>query len=92
MWHPSGVAVVDDVTTVLIGLAGILDAAKEVEKLEKQQNESIDRIAALNKRMGMPSYDKTPDAVKSADAERLEKLQAELEEVKHHIADMQNLL
>lgn len=88
-----GVAIVDDVTTVLLGLAGILDAAKEVEKLEKREGEAAGRVEVLRKKLETAAYqEKTPEPVKLADAERLEKLEAELDAIRHAKVDMKKLL
>ncbi len=40
-------AVVDDTTTVYLLLTGILDAAKEIEKLGKKQAEAEARVGGL---------------------------------------------
>lgn len=88
-----GVAVVDEKTTVHVALAGILDAAKEIEKLKKKESENVERIEALKKRTSTETYiQKTPDSVKQADAARLEKLEAELKSIVHHLEDMKQLL
>jgi hypothetical protein len=38
------VAIVDDVTTLHLGLAGVLDVAKELEKLVKRKAEALARV------------------------------------------------
>jgi hypothetical protein len=51
------------------------------------------RAEALTKKMAMPSYaDKTPDAIKAEDAERMVRAQAEAAQVEAAIADMRALL
>lgn len=88
-----GVAVIDDVTTVHLGLAGILDAAKEIEKLTKKESESLTRFEALRTKMDSGIYrDKTPKDVQALDAERLEKMSGELEVIRHAKAEMNKLL
>jgi len=88
-----GVTVLDDVTAIHMGLAGILDAGKEVEKLEKKETDAAARVQQLRKKMKLTSYqEKTPEAVKVADAEKLEKMEAELESLRHHKEDMKNLI
>lgn len=91
--HGCGVAIVDDATTVFMALADILDAAKEVEKLEKREGEALARAEALRRKIQMTSYqEKTPEPIKVADAERLEKMEAELESIRHAKHDMKKLL
>jgi valyl-tRNA synthetase len=88
-----GVAIIDETTTVLLGLAGVLDAAKEVEKLVKREAEALGRVEQLEKKMAMAVYkEKTPPAVQAADEERLEKMRGELEATRHHLEDMRKLM
>lgn len=88
-----GVAIVDEHTTVFLSLSGVLDAGKELEKLGKREGEAGGKLEALRKKMEMPSYqERTPEDIKAADVERLVKLEAEIESIKHHMGDMQQLL
>jgi hypothetical protein len=43
-----GVAIVDDVTTVYLSLSGVLDAAKELDKLSKREVEAAGKVRALH--------------------------------------------
>ncbi|PRW56769.1 valine--tRNA ligase isoform A [Chlorella sorokiniana] len=91
--HGCGVAIVDDVTTVYLSLSGVLDAAKELEKLGKREADAAGKVEQLQKKLAMPSYqEKTPEEIKAADLERLVKSEAELESIRHHIEDMKKLL
>ena len=88
-----GVAVIDDITTIHMGLAGILDAAKEVEKLEKREGDASLKVTQLKKKVETVSYqERTPEGVKASDAEKLEKMEAELEAIMHHKEEMKKLL
>jgi valyl-tRNA synthetase len=88
-----GVAVVDEKTTIHLSLIGVLDATKEIEKLEKKRSENESRLESLRKKISSDLYiQKTPDNIKQADAERLQKLEAELGSVVHHINDFKALL
>lgn len=88
-----GIAVVDESTTVYLSLSGILDAAKELEKLTKREQEISDKVGAMQKTISLSSYqDGTPATVKIGDQERLSKLEAELNTVRHHIGEMRELL
>uniref|UniRef100_A0A7R9VF87 valine--tRNA ligase n=1 Tax=Chlamydomonas euryale TaxID=1486919 RepID=A0A7R9VF87_9CHLO len=86
------VAIVDDVTAIKMQLAGILDPALEIQKLEKKAGEIQGRIDAMKTKFALPTYDKTPDKVKADDAERLAKAEAELAANTQHIEDFRTLL
>lgn len=88
-----GVAVVNEKTTIHLSLLGILDASKEIEKLEKKRRENAEKLENLEKRMSTDIYiQKTPESIKQADDERKEKLRAELESIIRHIDDFNALL
>jgi hypothetical protein len=51
------------------------------------------RAEALAKKMSLPAYvDKTPEAIKADDAERMARTQAEAAQVEAAIGDMKKLL
>ena len=51
------------------------------------------QLEQLQRKMALPGYqDKTPEEIKSADLERIVKMEAELENIRHHIVDMTALL
>jgi valyl-tRNA synthetase len=85
------VAIVDDATTVKMQLAGILDPALEIQKLEKKAAEMAARIEGMRSKMDLPAYDKTPDSIKAEDAEKLAKTVAELAANVTHIAEFRRL-
>eukprot|EP00884_Botryococcus_braunii_P011915 jgi/Botrbrau1/20724/Bobra.0058s0053.1 len=88
-----GVVVVDDVTTVALLLTGLLDPAKEIDKLKAKQAKTAERRDALAKKVGAAGYkEKTPAEVQASDAEKLATASKELEEVDSHIEDMQRML
>jgi valyl-tRNA synthetase len=88
-----GVAVVDEATTAHLGLAGVLDAAKELEKLAKREGEAAARAEALERKAAGADYlAKTPAEVRAADADKLAKARAEVEEVRRHAGEMRALL
>jgi len=69
-----GIKICDEATTVHMLLKGVLDPEIEIKRLEKKQSELANKAAALQKKMGMPSYEeKTPEHVKEADMAALEK-------------------
>ena len=57
-----------------------------------QSAELIGRLEALKKKMTSPAYEKTPDDVKAADAERLAKAEAELAQAEAATTAMKALL
>ncbi|KAK2080454.1 hypothetical protein QBZ16_000307 [Prototheca wickerhamii] len=74
-------------------LAGVLDAGRELQKLEKKEGETASRIEALTAKMALLSYqERTPAEVKAADEERLAKAQAELDAVLAAKESMRTLL
>ena len=91
---PSGcsVAIVDDATTVYMLLVGVLDPVLEVQKLQKKVTEVEGRIEAMRRKTALASYDKTPEAVKADDADKLVKAEAELAASHTAISDFQKLI
>jgi valyl-tRNA synthetase len=87
-----GVAVVDDRLSVALALAGVLDPAKELAKLQTRSASAastIDRLRAARAASGYTA--KTPAEVQEADAEKLAKAEAEAAVIAGHIADMERL-
>lgn len=90
--HGCGVQIVDDATSVYMMLRGILDPQLEIQKLEKKRGEVSGRIEQINKKMALPGYqDKTPEAVRQQDAEKLSKTEAELSLVDKAIDDFRRI-
>jgi len=73
------VSVVDGQTTAHVLLKGVLDAKVEIEKLKKKQDGVRKSIAGLEKTMSAKTYaEKTPEKVRTANDEKMEKLKSEL--------------
>lgn len=88
-----GVVVLDDTTTVHLSLLGVLDVPKEIAKLEKNLESSIQKRSQLETKMSSDLYiQKTPADIQASDADKVSKLSAEIESLKHHIADFSQLL
>lgn len=86
-------AEVNQETTQLPVVQGILDPTLELAKLEKKQAEAQSRIDAVHKRMAMPSYaEKTPQAVQAEDADKLAKAEAEAAAAAQHMEDMRKMI
>jgi valyl-tRNA synthetase len=74
-------------------LQGILDPKLELGKLEKKLAEARARAEQLSAKIALPVYqEKTPEAIKADDADKLAKLHAEAAAAEQAIADMQKLL
>ena len=86
------VAIVDDATTIYMLLVGVLDPVLEVQKLQKKVAEVEGRIEAMQRKMALASYEKTPDAVKADDLDKLAKAEAELAASNSAIVDFQKLI
>ena len=86
------VAIVDDATTIYMLLVGVLDPVLEVQKLQKKVAEFEGRIEAMQRKMALASYEKTPDAVKADDLDKLAKAEAELAASNSAIVDFQKLI
>jgi valyl-tRNA synthetase len=72
---------------------GILDPALELAKLQKKAGEVGGRIEALTKKMALPSYaEKTPQAVRDEEADKLAKAQAELAAAQQHMEEMRRMV
>jgi len=87
-----GLAVVDDRLSVAIALAGVLDPAKELAKLQARAAAAggvADKLRAARAARGYAT--KTPAEVQEADAEKLAKAEAEAAVIAGHIADMERL-
>ena len=85
------VAIVDDAVSAHVVLTGLVDPAKEIQRLEKKRLDTETRKAAVSKKMAMPDYGKTPDKIKEDDRERLTKFETELASIAEAIQGFQTL-
>ena len=89
---PKGCAIVtvsDKVETHLM-LKGIIDATKEIEKLEKKKTQLQTQYDKLIKATQIESYDKkVPEEVRMANAEKCEQTVKELEHLVRAITALQ---
>ena len=89
---PKGCAIVtvsDKVETHLM-LKGIIDATKEIEKLEKKKIQLKNQYDKLTKATQIEGYDtKVPQDVRMANAEKCEQTQKELEHLAKAITALQ---
>eukprot|EP01025_Chloroclados_australasicus_P060277 TRINITY_DN771_c5_g1_i1.p1 TRINITY_DN771_c5_g1~~TRINITY_DN771_c5_g1_i1.p1 ORF type:complete len:1316 (-),score=198.99 TRINITY_DN771_c5_g1_i1:331-4227(-) len=88
-----GVAVVDDACTLYLMLKGILDPVKELEKLAKRLENSQKQMDQLQKRMAEGGYqEKTPEELKMADTEKLQKIATEIGTIEEVMVSMRQML
>ncbi|CAN0389372.1 unnamed protein product [Lampetra fluviatilis] len=76
------VAVVNDRCTVHMQLTGLIDAGKELAKLRRRHGEVERSAERLGERRSAAEYaERVPQSVQSADTEKLNQLQAELQKI-----------
>jgi len=72
-----GVAPVDSQVTAYVLLAGLIDPAAEIKRLEKKVQAGAQAEKKLRDKMNMPDYAKTPQKFKDADNDKLKDLATE---------------
>ena len=72
--HPRGCGaqVVDATTTVYLQLAGLLDPAKELEKLAKRKQELVSKWGSLRDKIATKAYENTPEDIRERDQAKLD--------------------
>merc|ERR1719374_351148 len=71
----SAVATVNDKVAAFIVLKGLVDAEKEIAKLEKKLEEMAKTLGKLKEAAAQPGYEeKVPEAVRAEKAEKMEQL------------------
>ncbi|KAG7394081.1 hypothetical protein PHYBOEH_005841, partial [Phytophthora boehmeriae] len=87
---PQGCAMhsVNDKVQIFVLLAGLVDFANEISKLEKKLTKIAPSLASLEKKMGRDDYTtKVPENVREADAAKKEALQTEEAGIHRAIAE-----
>ena len=70
-----GIDVVDDQTTVLMDIKGLVDYGAEIKKLEKNLKKTMPALQNLEKKMKSAGYEeKASDELKKQNTEKLEGL------------------
>jgi valyl-tRNA synthetase len=88
-----GVQVIDYTTAVSVELQGVVNAEQEVTKLDKRIDSLQRQIGSLQGKIGKDSYkESTPEHVKQADNDKLNRLQNEIVSTEATRADFANLL
>jgi valyl-tRNA synthetase len=87
-----GIVVVDESTTVLMDIKGLVDYAAEIKKLEKQLDKTTSPMEQLELKMAAPGYeDNVSDEVKATNNERLDALKKKKADIEEAIDNFKNL-
>ena len=88
-----GVTVIDESVTLYLLLKGQVDPAAEIAKLTKRVAATEKQAADLEKKMAMEGYEeKVPENVRAENADKMEKLRAEVASTKAAIEDFKGLM
>lgn len=87
-----GIDVIDDQTTVLMDIKGLVDFEAEIKKLEKNLGKTLPSLENLEKKTNAPGYEeKVKDQLKKENIEKIEGLQKKVADIKGAIANFQKL-
>lgn len=87
-----GIVVVDEATSVLMDIKGLVDYAAEIEKLEKQLSKTIGPMQQLEARMAAPGYEgNVSNEIKATNTERLDAMKKKIADVEDAITNFRNL-
>ena len=83
------IVTVSDKCAAHLMLKGIIDPAKEVEKLEKKQGQLRSQLDKLKKAVSIPNYEsKVPEDVRKANSEKLSQTETEIERLTEAMASL----
>ena len=84
--------VVDDQTTVLMDIQGLVDYEAEIKKLQKKMNKELPLLTNLEKKMSADGYEeKVPEKLKAENIEKRESLQKKVADMKDAIENFKKL-
>lgn len=87
-----GIVVVDETTTLLMDIKGLVDYAAEMKKLEKQLSKTAGPMQQLETKIAAAGYaENVSDDVKATNAERLDALRKKMADIESAIANFKNL-
>jgi valyl-tRNA synthetase len=87
-----GIMVIDESTTVLMDIKGLVDYAAEIKKLEKQLTKTTGPMQQLEKKMAAPGYeDNVSDDIKAKNTENLEGLKKKAADIEDAIANFKTM-
>ena len=88
----NGIIVVDDQTTVMMDLTGLIDYAAEIKKLEKSLKQSMPAMTNLEKKMASAGYQSNvKEELKAANAEKLAGLKKKVADITEAIQKYKEL-
>lgn len=83
-----GTQVVDAGTTVYLHLSGLLDPAKEIEKLGKRKEDVENKLKAQKDKMVTKAYERTPEDIRAKDTAKVVEWENEVATVDNAIQKM----
>mmetsp|Transcript_20106 Transcript_20106/g.36669 ORF Transcript_20106/g.36669 Transcript_20106/m.36669 type:complete len:1094 (-) Transcript_20106:194-3475(-) len=87
-----GIVVVDESTTVLMDIKGLVNYAAEMKKLEKQLSKTTGPMKQMETKMAAPGYEENvSDEVKATNTERLEAMKKKAADIEVAILNFKNL-
>ena len=87
-----GIDIVDDQTTVLMNIKGLVDYAAEIKKLEKNLKKTMPALQNLEKKMKATGYEeKVSVELKAQNDEKLEGLQKKVADINEAIENFKKL-
>jgi valyl-tRNA synthetase len=87
-----GIVVIDESTTVLMDIKGLVDYVAEIKKLEKQLAKTTGPMDQLEKKMAAPGYEENvADDIKAKNIENLDGLKKKAADIEEAISNFKNL-
>jgi valyl-tRNA synthetase len=87
-----GIVVVDEATTVLMDIKGLVDYSAEIKKLEKQLSKTEGPLKQLEIKMAAPGYEENvSDDIKLTNKERLDAMKKKVADIEEAITNFTNL-
>lgn len=87
-----GIIVVDEATTVLMDIKGLVDYASEIKKLEKQLSKTTGPLQQLEAKITASGYeDNVSEDIKKTNLERLDGLKKKMADIEEAITNFKNL-
>mmetsp|Transcript_27716 Transcript_27716/g.42415 ORF Transcript_27716/g.42415 Transcript_27716/m.42415 type:complete len:947 (+) Transcript_27716:1-2841(+) len=87
-----GISIVDDQTTVLMDLTGLVDYKAEIAKLQKNLKKTQPSLDSLKQKMSTAGYEeKVTDALKAANAEKAASLEKKVSDINEAIENFKRL-
>jgi len=87
-----GISIVDDQTTVLMDLTGLVDYKAEIAKLEKNLKKTVPSLESLKKKVNDPGYnEKASDDLKDSNLEKMLSLEKKASDINEAIVNFKRL-